>query len=568
MGIVGRRAARKPLIQKVLGAALAIVLSISTLISVQSVATASTNFTVPANGLNFTSLLTVENVTSGTVRTYDNVDGNGTVAKVEVTGISNAVSRITGPNWAINWTQFDSDYQLYNTADWTNIVNWRVAYKINTDANFTLSSPVSKATTRMSLTNLRQVADRDTYTFQVKGYDGSGALVGTSPDLSLSTADIADVARHTYSTTTDRLQFLDEKDIDSTVIDGFLRTEVRSGGPGSTTATVKVSFESSSGVARTFTSMRLNSYDLDNSQFLQFNGVSQSDITIGSNVLSVSQTGDRQQFVQASNGSTTVVGSGNAAFSDPLSTSYTTGKVSVMYSNVSTLSFMFGYATGSSNASFEFDFGDRVGAVVAESQPITSPGSSGPQLDVAVIDVNPTNITVASEIVTILGANLDRVDSVWVGGVNVPIMTAGKNRLQIRAPKGLSGLVDLELKSSLNNVLLTKKLNFGGTVASGTRRETLIVGGFAHNSRVLTPRMKARIDRWLAKNSDLSTLTCTGFTSLPRRTTDVALSTNRGKTACAYSESKRAGIKSSVSQGIEDPRPGSNVRRVRLVLTP
>jgi hypothetical protein len=314
--------------------------------------------------------------------------------------------------------------------------------------------------------------------------------------------------------------------------------------------------------------MRLNSYDLDNDQFIQFNGVAQSDITIGSNVLGVSQTGDRQQFVQASNANTTVVGSGNAAFSDPLSTSYSTGKVSVMYANISSLSFMFGYATSSSNASFEFDFGDRVAAAVGSSQGSVSTPTQASSPEVVALDVNPTNITVASEIITILGANLDRVDSVWVGGVNVPIMTVGKNRLQIRAPKGLSGLVDLELKSSLNNVLLTKKLNFGGTVAAGTRKETLIVGGFAHNSRVLTPRMKARIDRWLAKHSDLSTLTCTGFTSLPRRTSDVALSTNRGKTACAYSESKRAGVESSVSQGIEDPRPGSNVRRVRLVLTP
>jgi hypothetical protein len=115
---------------------------------------------------------------------------------------------------------------------------------------------------------------------------------------------------------------------------------------------------------------------------------------------------------------------------------------------------------------------------------------------------------------------------------------------------------------------MVKKLNFGGVAAAGTRKARLIVGGFAHNSRVLTPRMKNRIDRWLERNSDLGTLTCTGFTSLPRRTTDVALSTNRGITACKFSKRQRSDLETSVSQGIEDPRPGSNVRRVRLVLTP
>jgi hypothetical protein len=99
-------------------------------------------------------------------------------------------------------------------------------------------------------------------------------------------------------------------------------------------------------------------------------------------------------------------------------------------------------------------------------------------------------------------------------------------------------------------------------------RAVLISGGFEHNSRKLTPKMKRKIDRWLAKHPHLKTVTCTGFTSLPRRTSDVKLSTNRGKTACKYAKSKRPELTTSVSQGKEDPRPGSTVRRVRLVLTP
>jgi hypothetical protein len=106
------------------------------------------------------------------------------------------------------------------------------------------------------------------------------------------------------------------------------------------------------------------------------------------------------------------------------------------------------------------------------------------------------------------------------------------------------------------------------TPSIGTTKATLVVGGFAHNSRKLTPKMKNRIERWLDRHSHLGTLACTGFTSLPRRSADVTLSTKRGITACRFSKTQRVELQTSVSPGIQDPRPGSNVRRVRLVLTP
>jgi hypothetical protein len=564
MAASGRRVAKNQLAKKVSAVLVSLALAAGTVVAVNSVASASGNFTVPAGGLDFTNSVSIENLTSGTIRTYENVDGNGTVAKVEVTALSYSMHRSTGPNWAIN---VGSTFLTSDPAT----VNYKIAYKLDTDGSYTFSNLTSASTTRVSLTNLRQVTDRSRYEFVVVTYDGAGnEIVGNTANLVISSSSTSQRrAVHTYSFTTDRLNYLDVKDNDSTVIDGFLRAEIqREDDTKVSSAAIKISFESSQGVARTFTSLRLNSYDVDNDQFIEASGVDIGDITVGTNILSVTETGSRKFLIRAKSTNTSVVGSGNASFSDPASTSYSAGKVSIMYSNISQLAVSFGLPAGDTSASFEFDLGDRVAAAVGGSAPAsTSPNPpSTPQ--VVALDVNPTKITVASEIVTVLGANLNMVESVWIGGVNVPIKTVSMNRLQVRAPSGLSGLVDLELKSSLNNVLMTKKLSFGGTTAAGTRQETLIVGGFAHNSRVLTPRMQARIDRWLAKHSDLSTLTCTGFTSLPRRTSDVALSTNRGKTACAYSEGKRAGIESSVSQGIEDPRPGSNVRRVRLVLTP
>lgn len=221
-----------------------------------------------------------------------------------------------------------------------------------------------------------------------------------------------------------------------------------------------------------------------------------------------------------------------------------------------------------------YTFGMTGGVVTGFVAPTMGNGISGvvprpsrPQV-MSVIEVNPTKIKVAKEIITITGTNLNTVTAVYIGGVRVPIISQSGSKLQVKAPKGLSGLVDLELKSSLNNVLLSQKLNFGGTAADGTRKATLVVGGFALNSRQLTPKMKARISRWLNRNSDLSTLTCTGFTSLPRTIADVKLSTKRGKSACNFSKRQRLELDTSVSQGIQDPRPGLKVRRVKLVLTP
>jgi hypothetical protein len=99
------------------------------------------------------------------------------------------------------------------------------------------------------------------------------------------------------------------------------------------------------------------------------------------------------------------------------------------------------------------------------------------------------------------------------------------------------------------------------------RKAEIVVGGFDHNSRVLTSRIKTRIERLIDKYPELLTVTCTGFTSLPRRTNDVRLSTNRGVEACKFAKAYKPSLVVEVEPGIEDPRPGSNVRRVRVALS-
>jgi hypothetical protein len=318
----------------------------------------------------------------------------------------------------------------------------------------------------------------------------------------------------------------------------------------------------------TLTNLRVHAYDIDHEQGLELNNVAEYRLTSDSIVTASSLGGGSFYFLSQNISAST----SPDLEDDPTEVhSYGEARVQVNFLPTSSITFTLTALAGGSQA---LDFrptgetwSNRSGAPI--DPPAPTPATPPPASPVmAAIDVNPTNITVDNEIITILGANLNTVTNVFIGGVSVPIFTQSGNRLQIRAPKGLSGPVDLELKSSLNDVLMTKKLNFGSTAAAGTRKATLIVGGFAHNSRKLTARMQDRIERWLERNSDLSTLTCTGFTSLPRRTTDVTLSTNRGLTACKFSKTERPELETSVSQGIEDPRPGSNVRRVRLVLTP
>jgi hypothetical protein len=195
----------------------------------------------------------------------------------------------------------------------------------------------------------------------------------------------------------------------------------------------------------------------------------------------------------------------------------------------------------------------------------TPQSSPAPQKQhVSTLNQNPA----PGETVAMFGSYFGGVTEVFVGGIKAEIISKTDNRVNIRMPQGLTGALDVELKSPLGSLLLPKHFTIGKLPAAATSKKTLVVGGFAPNSRKLTARMQARIDRWLERNSEMTTLTCTGFTSLPRRTTDVELSTNRGKTACNFSKRQRAELETSVSQGIEDPRPGSNVRRVRLVLTP
>jgi hypothetical protein len=320
----------------------------------------------------------------------------------------------------------------------------------------------------------------------------------------------------------------------------------------------------------TITGLKLNAYDIDNLQYIEATNVGSYQRTDDTIVRTVQNLGSGVIRFLSDNKDADDDGSEDFH-------SYGEARVQINFVDLSTLSLRMASPSGYAVQDFDFSAGvtwrtnagpipEPTTLVEPPAAPSASSGSTpAPQKQ----HVSTLNTTPApGQEVAMFGSYFGGVTEVYVGGVKVEILSKTENRVNIRMPRGLTGALDVELKSPLGSLLLPKHFTIGKLPAAGTRKATIIVGGFDHNSRKLTARMKARIDRWLDRNSDLSTLTCTGFTSLPRRTTDVELSTNRGTTACAYAKSQRPEVTSSVSQGVEDPRPGSNVRRVRLVLTP
>jgi hypothetical protein len=461
---------------------------------------------VPAGGLNFEAEGDLEGFSLNQSYTYENIDGQGTDAVVSVTELVNSrSSSMTSDTWTLNWSELDWGVfgvpaeATYLRVQWIDFspTDLIPAEQANEFFYPALGQPGLSLDTD-SLNNVVPVSSNnadpvdptfimiDYVVVNISAFNAGGALVGAAQlDVTRAPLRVDHTSDAGFTYADSKLRYLDDEDSDSNVINGFIETRLSAKSRGVSSATIQISFENN-GAPVTYTSLRLSTYDLDQNQFVEFFGVSRSDITEGSNIASVTTLSSPAGFrVTALDSETDAVGEGDSQFTNPLSTSYTDGRVDVNYLNVSEIVIVFGMAVTSSSASFQFDLGGRVDAAIAE----------------------------------------------------------------INEQQGTGG--------SYQSAAVTK-----------SNRAVLIAGGFEHNSRKLTPKMKRKIDRWLAKHPDLKTVTCTGFTSLPRRTSDVKLSTNRGKTACNYAKSERPELTTSASKGKEDPRPGSNVRRVRFVLTP
>ena len=480
--------------------------------------------TFPVNGLDFAASINVlRDKAIGESHLYEDVAAGDIDALVTVENLEGAQSRVNS-QFVIRWVDAsvaggDFKYRWSTKTTGRTSGDWAYATVprgsgLNqaivpvqgwTQDNFYLRVEATSATDN----DYRELDDLEgcsPLTVLIDQWDEMGGthrdtLDNLDPDGNVS---LEDIACFTSVRTNDRLELGDEYS-DSATLNRFIQVEMQTQESlTSSRVTLKVEFQKTVGGVTspvTFSTLRVNAYDIDAGQYIEFYNMKDFQLMEDSIVTPTQLAGPGLNVEFRAN-------STNASL-DPLldgAHSWGEARVQANFELVSSIKVVMSSRSGSQQLDFStgFDWIEAgVGPLINPPEPRTSaqavvPPNSSPTStpQVVAIDVKPTNVT------------------------------------------------------------------------AGTRKATLIVGGFAHNSRVLTPRMKNRIDRWLERNSDLGTLTCTGFTSLPRRTSDVALSTNRGITACKFSKRQRSELETSVSQGIEDPRPGSNVRRVRLVLTP
>ena len=135
---------------------------------------------------------------------------------------------------------------------------------------------------------------------------------------------------------------------------------------------------------------------------------------------------------------------------------------------------------------------------------------------------------------------------------NVP---AGTYTLVIRASDGTS--------TTSRTVVITVSGSSSVVVGSSANA---VIPGFALDSTKLTLKMKKAIRKFVIANSELTTVTCRGFTSLPASARDMKLARQRGKAVCDYILKLNPDLTVRVLKGGHTEKTGSENRRVRIVM--
>jgi WD40 repeat protein len=180
-----------------------------------------------------------------------------------------------------------------------------------------------------------------------------------------------------------------------------------------------------------------------------------------------------------------------------------------------------------------------------------------------VLEVNPRNVSVSNEIVTLFGANLKDATHVVINGLRVEIINRAANRISFRAPAGLAGSHDIHVVFPGLTLIEEEGLTYRALVSSGART---VVPGFDMNKTVLKKKMKKEIRQFLRANSDFTTVVCKGFTSRPANAMDKRLARQRGQAACDYISTRNPDLTVRVLKGSHTDKAGTSVRRVRVTL--
>jgi hypothetical protein len=209
---------------------------------------------------------------------------------------------------------------------------------------------------------------------------------------------------------------------------------------------------------------------------------------------------------------------------------------------------------------------NQVSATITAGSSPPAPSASSPTRQLQHVATLPTRLQRNNQTVRIFGANFDAVTQVFIGGVQVEVVRRSDHSVEVQLPQGMSGLLDVEIRSSIGTLSLNRHLRVPASlIAPDTRR--LVIRGFDHNSRVLSEKMKRQIASWIKANPGFTDVSCTGFTSLPAVAIDSRLSKQRGSNACRFAKSQSPKLKVNVRPGKADTRFGQSVRRVELVLS-
>ena len=212
----------------------------------------------------------------------------------------------------------------------------------------------------------------------------------------------------------------------------------------------------------------------------------------------------------------------------------------------------------------ELDNTDTTDRTTDEVDRTDNQASSPRYTKVEVVGSVPHVFSKPEQRVSIFGTNFDRVVEIWVGDQRVKILDESEYKRTFRLPPNLKPKVRVFFVTLLERIEVTDSLRFAGTLALSS--DEFSVRGFEPNVSLLTAQMKNQVTRTIAEYPRATSVVCTGYTSLPFGPNDQQLATRRGAELCDFIESLRPDLFVQVQRGVQDPRPGAQVRRAGFVI--
>lgn len=162
------------------------------------------------------------------------------------------------------------------------------------------------------------------------------------------------------------------------------------------------------------------------------------------------------------------------------------------------------------------------------------------------------------------GLRLDRTTGVFIGGIELEIISSRTNELIFLSPALAPGKHKVLIVSEDGTFTFDGLVISDAVVKTNLKSKTFI-SGFASFSSALEPTMRMQMAAFLAKFPDASLISCKGYTSGPiRLPADQKLANARSTSACDYVQQLKPDVEVRVLKGKTDYRLGGTYRKLRL----